>query len=114
MLNIKLSEMTDDEKLKNDMVVGVDTKKVVDLPEWQEIRVSLLGKWKTDPKGNLEKLRKFLGNISTTSNRKLRIVHNYVTGSGFRLGIIKSPEIEKFQNEVRAEVAKRRENKTWK
>lgn len=114
MLNIKLNEMSDEEKLKNDMVVGVDTKKVVDLPEWQEIRVSLLGKWKLDPIGNLNKLKKFLGPITTTTNRKIRIIHNYITGSGFRLGIIKFPELEKFQNDVRNEVARRRENKTWK
>lgn len=94
-------------------VVGQDIKKIVDLEEWQDLRKSLVGKWKSDPDGNLNKLKKFGGDLTKLSNRRLRILQNYVTGSGFRIGIISSSDITEFTKKVQAEVQKRKDNKEW-
>ena len=83
-------------------------KDLVKRSDWQEVRQSLLGKWKIDPKGSCKKLRLFLGNIKTTEEDKLRIVMNYLTGTGFRTGRIKHPEISKLRSEISAELKRRK------
>jgi hypothetical protein len=85
-----------------------DIKEVVNLPEWQELRKSFIGTWKKTPEENVAKLHSFLGSISETDDRKLRIVHNYLTGSGFRSGNISHPSITKLLNQVREEVKRRK------
>lgn len=83
-------------------------KEVVNRRDWQTLRKSFLGTWKTHPIQNTNKLREFLGNMLTAEDDKLRIVHNYLTGSGFRLGIIHHSEIEKLLEEVRMERFRRK------
>lgn len=95
-------------------VLGVNIKDIVALPEWQTLRESFVGKWKSQPDENLSMLKEFAGNLETLSNRRLRIVQNYVTGSGFRIGVISSPEILKFIEEVRSEVIQRKSDGRWK
>lgn len=80
-------------------ILAEDIRKVVDLPEWQELRKSLVGTWTKTPQENVKKLRDFGGDLS--DSRRVRILLNYLTGSGFRIGIISSPEISKFRDEVR-------------
>jgi hypothetical protein len=80
----------------------VDIKTVVDNPEWQELRQSMVGTWKTSPAQNVKRLRRYLYN----GNRKPDIlrhrrVYNYLTGSGFRIGIIQHKAIDKFLAELR-------------
>jgi len=84
-------------------------KDVVKLEEWQKLRESLVGTWKNSPKENVDKLKKFLGDLSKTSDQKLRIVHNYLTGSGFRSQIISHTSITQLLKEVREEVERRKE-----
>ena len=77
----------------------MNIKEVVNDPEWQTIRKSFVGTWKFHPEANCNVLRTYLGDFSDPL--KLRRVHNYLTGSGFRIGIISHPEIDKLLNEVR-------------
>ena len=81
---------------------------------WQKLRKSLIGTWKSTPVENVKKLRSYLGNIKTTTNEKLIIILNYLTGTGFRTGRIKHPEITKLRKEVKEEIQRRRESGEWK
>jgi hypothetical protein len=75
--------------------------------EWQKLRSSLVGTWKTNPERNCKLLKQYLGDIHTCEYKKLRIVLNYLTGSGFRIGIIKHPCIDSLRNEIKSELNKR-------
>lgn len=80
-------------------------------PEWQKVRQSLLGKWKSNPDWCIQQLRNYLGPISETEEDKLIIVLNYLTGSAFRTGVISSrdnPKISKLRGEISAELKKRK------
>ncbi len=82
--------------------------------EWQKLRSSLVGTWKTNVENNCKLLRNFLGNnIKNCSNEKLRIMLNYLTGSGFRIGKIKHPCIDKLLKEVREEINRRKNTQTF-
>lgn len=75
-------------------------QQVVADPEWQDIRSALKGTWKTTPEINVKILDSYLGD--GTNPWKVRRVLNYMTGSGFRIGIIPStPGIEKLTAKVR-------------
>ena len=76
-----------------------DIREVVKLPEWQRLRESLVGTWMKTPEQNVKRLREFLG--SNPDQRRLRIVHNYLTGTAFRLGKIKTKETDRLLAEVR-------------
>ena len=84
-----------------------DIRKIVDDPEWQKLRQGLVGTWKTNSKASVLTLRKYLGSMKDPM--KVRRVHNYLTGSAFRIGIISSPGITKLLNEVRVAWAKIKE-----
>lgn len=108
-------ELTYQEKLDSEeYVLKMNIKDIVQIPEWQKLREYFVGKWTTQPEKNLQMLKDFAGNLKTLSNRRLRIVQNYVTGSGFRIGKISSPSIEKFTDDVRKEVADRKVDGRWK
>lgn len=77
-------------------------------PEWQRVRQSLLGQWKTDPEWCCLQLKHYLGNIKTTSDDKLRIVGNYLTGTGFRTGAINAPCSKILRYNVFLEIRRRR------
>ena len=74
-------------------------QEIVNNPEWQSLRKSFIGTWKLTPKENCILLRKYLGDFSDPL--KVRRVHNYLTGSGFRIGIIKGEEIKELLKEVK-------------
>jgi hypothetical protein len=67
-----------------------------------------LSNWKEKPEWCCQQLRIYLGPLSTTSYDKLRIVSNYLTGTGFRLGKIKPPCVIKLRGEISAEIKKRK------
>ena len=79
--------------------------------EWQKLRSSLVGTWKTNPERNCKLLRNYLGNIHNCSYDKLRIVMNYLTGSGFRMGIIKHPCISQLRKDISDEMKLRKTQK---
>jgi hypothetical protein len=88
-------------------------KNLVKNKEWQEVRRSLLGKWKSDPEWCCGQLRKFLGSVSTTSNDNLRIILNYTTGSVFRAKVITHPCVAQIRIQISTEIKKRKAMGKW-
>jgi hypothetical protein len=82
-------------------------------PEWQAVRKSLLGQWKKRPEWCCSQLRKYLGSVSSASNDKIKVVMNYLTGTGFRTGTIKHPCISKLRTQMSSEIKKRKAKKEW-
>jgi len=93
-----------DEKPKNILVKS---------PDWQKLRQSLLGKWKENPELCCATLRRYLGPISSTSKDKIKVVMNYLVGTGFRTGRIKHPCISKLRMQLSMERKKRIAKKEW-
>lgn len=87
--------------------------KLVGSAPWENIRKSLLGQWKIRPQWCCTQLKKYLGNISNTSNDKIKVVMNYLTGTGFRTGRIKHACISKLRTQMSSEIAKRKAQKQW-
>jgi len=93
-----------DENPKNVLVKSI---------KWQSVRKGLLGKWKENPEWCCAQLKKYLGSIESTSKDKMKVVMNYLTGSGFRTGKIKHPCIIKLRTQLSMERKKRVAQKTW-
>lgn len=87
-------------------------KDIVKNPKWQKIRKELVGTWSTSPAENCNKLRSFLGNMKDET--KLRIVMNYLTGTGFRTGRIKHPSISKLREDISKALKEVKTNKEQK
>jgi len=87
--------------------------KLVGNPQWQALRKSLLGQWTSRPEWCCAQLRRYLGNISTTPKDKIKVVQNYLTGTGFRTGRIKHPCITKLRMQLSMERKKRIAKKEW-
>ena len=86
---------------------------LVQSAEWQKVRKSLLGKWKEQPEWCCSQLRKYLGSITSASKDKIKVVQNYLTGSGFRTGKIKHPCISNLRTQLSMERKKRVAKKEW-
>jgi len=82
--------------------------------EWQRVRLSLLGQWKKRPQWCCQQLKKYLGPVNNTSNDKIKVVQNYLTGTGFRMGKIKHPCITKLRGQLSMERKKRKAKGVWK
>jgi hypothetical protein len=87
--------------------------KLVRSGEWQAVRKRLLGQWSSRPEWCCSQLRKYLGAISSTSNDKIKVVMNYLTGTGFRTGRIKHPCITNLRTQLSSEIKKRKAKKSW-
>ena len=81
--------------------------------KWQAVRKKLLGQWSKKPEWCCTQLKKYLGPIHKTSNDKIKITMNYLTGSGFRTGKIKHPCITKLRLQLSSEIQKRKAKGTW-
>lgn len=81
--------------------------------EWQKVRESLVGQWKKRPIWCCGQLRKYLGSLSSTHNNKLKIVMNYLTGSGFRMGKIKHECITNLRTQISMQIKVRKAKKEW-
>lgn len=86
---------------------GVNVKSAVQDKKWQEIRQSLLGQWSNNPVTCIKTLREYLGPIQKSGTKELVQVLNYLTGTGFRTGVIKHEEISKLRKEVSEELKRR-------
>jgi hypothetical protein len=75
---------------------------------WQAVRKSLLGQWARRPQWCCSQLRKYLGPINKTSTDKLNVVMNYLTGTGFRTGIIKHACVSNLRKQISAERKRRK------
>lgn len=87
--------------------------KLVKSSEWQAVRKRLLGQWKEKPDWCCSQLRSYLGSISGTSKDKIKVVMNYLVGTGFRTGTIKHPCITKLRLQLSMERKKRQAKKEW-
>ena len=83
-------------------------KQLVNRADWQMVRNDLKGTWKKHPAKNVQTLRSWLGGVSNASDDQLRIAMNYLTGSGFRMGKITHPSIQKLRTEISVEMRKRK------
>jgi len=81
--------------------------------EWQDVRKSLLGNWKQRPDWCCSQLRKYLGSVSSTSKDKIKVVQNYLSGSGFRMKKIVHPCITKLRVQLSMERKKRAAQGDW-
>jgi hypothetical protein len=86
---------------------------IVKDPRWQKVRESLLGQWAKRPQWCCQQLSNYLGPLSSASNDELRIVMNYLVGSGFRTGKIKHPCITSLRSRISSEIASRKVNGKW-
>lgn len=68
-------------------------------PEWQALRISMIGTWMSQSRENVDRLNRYLGDGKDPL--KVRRVLNYITGSGFRSGKISSRLITQFREYVR-------------
>jgi hypothetical protein len=89
------------------VVWRADIRDVVADPEWQALRASFLGTWKRTPAENVRVLRAYVGPM--TDSARVRRVLNYLTGSGFRHGAIRHPDIDALLYEVREAADRLRE-----
>ncbi len=87
--------------------------KLVKSPQWQAVRKSLLGQWKERPTWCCSQLRKYLGSPSSANNDKIKVVINYLTGTGFRTGRIKHSCISTLRTQMSSEIKKRKAQKKW-
>lgn len=83
------------------IVKGMDIKKVVDDPEWQLVRKSLIGNWKNNYKQNVATLREYFDKYSDSPIAVRRLV-NVLTGSVHRVGHTKGQkETDELRRDVR-------------
>ena len=87
--------------------------KLVNDPKWQALRKSLVGKWKKDPVWCCNQLKKYMGLIHKTSNDHIKVVMNYLTGTGFRTGKINHPCISALRAKLSSEIKIRKAKKQW-
>jgi len=87
--------------------------KLVRSEQWQAVRKSLLGQWKERPEWCCAQLRRYLGSLSSTSNDKIKVVMNYLTGTGFRTGKIKPPCAIKLRTQLSSEIKLRKSKGAW-
>ena len=80
---------------------------------WQKVREGLVGQWSEHPEDCCRKLRQWASSIGSASNEKLRILMNYLTGTGFRTGKISHDCITKLRGEISAEITKRKTTNRW-
>jgi len=92
----------------NNLLEAKPMKELVNNPEWQAVRKSLLGQWKEKPTWCCSRLRNYLGSIQSASDDKLSIVMNYLTGSGFRSGTIKHACISALRAQISVERKRRK------
>jgi hypothetical protein len=97
---MRREDMLTEAQAKARAVKGMDIKKVVDDPEWQSIRKSLIGNWINNHKHNVKTLRAYF-NKHKDSPLAVRRVLNVLTGSVHRTG---KTEGQKETNELRKDV----------
>jgi hypothetical protein len=69
---------------------------------WQALRGALVGTWMVHPCANVVRLRRYLGrSIRNPDSPRFVRVYNYITGTAFRTGRIKHPELTRLHKELR-------------
>jgi hypothetical protein len=83
-------------------------REIVKDPEWQKVRTRLVGRWKSSPEWCCSQLKSYLWPVDKATEDQLRIMMNYLTGSGFRMGKIKHKCIQDIRDKVSAEMKARK------
>ena len=78
---------------------------------WVKLRPTFNKQWSTRPDWCCSKLKKYMGSVSSTTDNKLGIVMEYLSGSGFSTGRITVPCIKELFEDVSTEVEKRKKKK---
>ena len=82
-------------------VKAVPIQKIVDDPEWQEVRKSLVGRWVRDHRSNVAALRAYLEK-HPGDPAAVRRVYNVLTGTVHRVGHTRGQvETDRLRAEVR-------------
>lgn len=82
------------------VVKSSNIQDVVNDPEWQKLRLWLKGKWASQGKECVNRLRNYFEKDKNDPWRVRRVL-NYLTCSGFRTGAIKEPSADSLRQEVR-------------
>ncbi len=77
----------------------IPIKILVDDPEWQKLRRSFLGTWKTQMGPNLATLRSYLGEKPWSDENKLRRVQNML--GALKRGGFKDKRIDSFLEDIK-------------
>jgi hypothetical protein len=96
----QLNEISDRVQALAQKVKNTNIKKVVDDPEWQELRLWLKGKWAKQGAECVRRMKEYFDKDKNDPYRVRRLL-NYLTCSGFRTGAIKEPSANKLREEVR-------------
>jgi hypothetical protein len=97
---MRREDMLTEAQVKARAVKGMDIKKVVDDPEWQAVRKSLIGNWINNHKHNVKTLSAYF-NKHKDNPLAVRRVVNVLTGSVHRTG---KTDGQKETNELRKDV----------
>ena len=87
---------------------AAEMRNLVKNPDWQLIRKRLVGTWIKQPEWACDQLKQYLGSYSSATDEQLRIVMNYLTGTGFRTGKIKHSCIQTLRSQISMERKKRK------
>jgi len=83
------------------IIKAMNIKKVVDDPEWQVVRKSLIGNWKNNHIENVKTLREYFNKYKNSPIAIRRLV-NVLTGSVHRVGHTKGQvETDSLRKDVR-------------
>ena len=85
--------------------------KLVKDSAWVKLRPTFNKQWSTRPEWCCSKLKKYMGSVSSTTDNKLGIVMEYLSGSGFSEGRITVPCIKELFADVSTEVENRKKKK---
>lgn len=75
-------------------------KNTKDYKIWLSVKNEMRGNWIKKEDFCIQQIRSFLDPMDKTSLDRLCYVLNYLTGTGFRIGRIKSANIQKLRTEV--------------
>lgn len=92
----------------------IPMRELVKDPKWQKIRITLKGNWKNNPEWCCKQIKKYINNdFDSASNNQIRILMNYVTASGFRIGIINHNCVKQIRKKLSNQIKKRKLENTW-
>jgi hypothetical protein len=81
----------------------------MDTISWESVKKAIRPKWSFNPEWCCQQLRFFMGDFQKTPNRKLAVVHNYLTSPFFQQETMKHGCIIKLRLEIVKEKRKRSE-----
>lgn len=93
--NILSPELVEEWKSKPELIT---MKQLMADSKWQELRESLVGKWKNSPEKNIKKLRKYMDSMDDIV--KVYRVYTYLNSNGFKDGKLNCTGLTKLLKEI--------------